>query len=142
MDILIHFVEDKTISEAQLLALSAEIVFLATTNDSSSVSLATDHTHHRSIGNAKLRCQTALNDPRSQTLSLPCSSPKNRFPLFSYTPISCVAFYWWIQDHVTMLQLQRNLGKQDRSHNIVCFLQWEGRVFTWCKLARKRTNFH
>lgn len=82
---MIHFVEDKTISEAQLLALSAETVFLATTNDSSSVSLDTDHTHHRSIGNAELRCQTALNDPRSQTLSRPCSSPKRISFVLLYT---------------------------------------------------------
>lgn len=69
LEILIHFTAEKTVTEAQLLVLSAEIVvFLATTKDSSSAYVAVDHRHHGCAGNAELCCQTAPPAPEARYL--------------------------------------------------------------------------
>lgn len=134
------FYREKTITEAQSPALSAEIVFLATTNDSSAAYVATDITDTSAMLSWGIRLP--LTPPGARHFH--CHAHlKDKCPWFSSKPVSYMAFYWWIWDHVTMLQLQRILGKQDRfSHYMVYFLQCEGRIFTRCKLARKRTNSH
>lgn len=74
-----------------VVALSAEIVFLAATNDPSS---ASDATACRCIAYAELWCHHSTV-PKSQTAPLQ-SSPENRSLLFFHKLVSCVASYWWI----------------------------------------------
>lgn len=99
LETLIHFTEKKTIIEAQLVAFSAEIVFLAATKDPSLTSVATAH---RYVDTSVMpSCGAIIALPPKARVPLLQSSPENGSPLFCYKPVSYVASYWWIWGHVT-----------------------------------------
>lgn len=117
----IHFTEEKAIREAQLVALSAEIVFLAATNNPSSASDATAHRH----ADASLMlscCAIIALSPKARHLH--CGPPQKMDLLCSITNQSPVWHLIGGSEVMWLLQLQRNLGKQDKSCNLVCCLQW------------------
>lgn len=83
----------------------------------SSANVATDHRHHKS----HWQCRAIVPDylpldcpqkPDNFTATL----PRKQIPfVLLWTTVSCLTFDWWSWGHVTVLYLQRKLGKCDPS---------------------------
>lgn len=78
---------------------------------------------------------------KSQTL-FHCHLPQKTDALCSFINQSLLYDVWWNWGHVTVLSLQRNLGKWDLSNNMVGFPQYEGSIFTRCKLVKRSIHAH
>lgn len=137
LETLIHFTEKKTIIEAQLVAFSAEIVFLAATKDPSLTSVATAHRYVDTSGYAELWCHYSTA-PKSQSATTAVFPRKWISFVLLQTSLLCGILLVDLRsrDYCSCKEIWEN-----RTSLIIWYVaSSEGRIFTRCQLDKKRTN--